>query len=121
MSTTPAPSPTRLRQIALIAQDIERAKYLLTTILGTEVVYIDPQVAQWGIKNFLGKKPNPIHPHPHTRPPIATYNYKYSEPDTQRAIQSPSAETSSKSAPPSNPARTPQSAAFSRNAATAAT
>ncbi|KAK5191388.1 hypothetical protein LTR96_009893 [Exophiala xenobiotica] len=53
MSTTPAPSPTRLRQIALIAQDIERAKYLLTTILGTEVVYIDPQVAQWGIKNFL--------------------------------------------------------------------
>lgn len=53
MSTTPAPSPTRLRQIALIAEDIERAKYLLTTILGTEVVYTDSQVAQWGIKNFL--------------------------------------------------------------------
>jgi len=53
MSTSPAPSPTRLRQIALIAEDFERAKYLLTTILGTEVVYIDPQVAQWGIKNFL--------------------------------------------------------------------
>ncbi len=71
---TVAPTaPTRLRQIALIAEDIDRARYLLvcivwassllinqliplqTTILGTEVVYVDPQVAQWGIQNILGK------------------------------------------------------------------
>jgi len=47
------PCPTRLRQIALIAGDIDRARYLLTTILGTEIVFEDPQVAQWGLKNFL--------------------------------------------------------------------
>ncbi|KIW62524.1 hypothetical protein PV04_10691 [Phialophora macrospora] len=46
-------SPTRLRQIALVAKDLDRARYLLTTVLGTEVVFVDPQVAQWGLKNFL--------------------------------------------------------------------
>lgn len=69
----PPTAPTRLRQIALIAEDLERAAYLLvcglfvlvsfvhlpyclqTTILGTEVVFVDPQVAQWGLKNILGR------------------------------------------------------------------
>ncbi|KAJ9614469.1 hypothetical protein H2200_002606 [Cladophialophora chaetospira] len=46
-------APTRLRQIALVAEDLDRARYLLTTILGTEVVFVDEQVAQWGLKNFL--------------------------------------------------------------------
>ncbi|KAI1608786.1 hypothetical protein EDD37DRAFT_386811 [Exophiala viscosa] len=48
-----ATEPTRLRQIALIAEDLDRATYLLTTVLGTEVVFVDPQVAQWGLKNIL--------------------------------------------------------------------
>ena len=65
---------TRLRQIALIAEDLEKARHLLvskqpgrwtrnyqliislqTTILDTEVVFVDPQVAQWGLKNILGE------------------------------------------------------------------
>ncbi|KIV97450.1 hypothetical protein PV10_01201 [Exophiala mesophila] len=49
----PGSRPTRLRQIALIAEDLDRARHLLTTILDTEVVFIDPQVAQWGLKNIL--------------------------------------------------------------------
>ncbi|KAI4605825.1 hypothetical protein J4E83_010488 [Alternaria metachromatica] len=48
-----APAPTRLRQIALVAEDIECAKQLLTYVLGTEVVFEDPAVEQWGLKNFL--------------------------------------------------------------------
>lgn len=28
---------------------------LQTTVLDTEVVFVDPQVAQWGLKNILGK------------------------------------------------------------------
>jgi hypothetical protein len=71
---TLGPSPTRLRQIALIAEDLEKARHLLvskrprrwtrnyqliissqTTILDTEVVFVDPQVAQWGLKNILGE------------------------------------------------------------------
>jgi len=51
MALTPA--PTRLRQIALVAEDIERAKQQLTYVLGTEVVFEDPAVEQWGLKNFL--------------------------------------------------------------------
>ncbi|RYN46519.1 hypothetical protein AA0114_g8309 [Alternaria tenuissima] len=47
------PAPTRLRQIALVAKDIERAKQLITHVLGTEVVFEDPAVGQWGLKNFL--------------------------------------------------------------------
>ncbi|KAG9187151.1 hypothetical protein G6011_05022 [Alternaria panax] len=47
------PAPTRLRQIALVAQDIERAKQLITYVLGTEVVFEDLAVGQWGLKNFL--------------------------------------------------------------------
>jgi hypothetical protein len=27
--------------------------WLQTKVIGTEVVYEDPQVAQWGLKNFL--------------------------------------------------------------------
>ncbi|EXJ54547.1 hypothetical protein A1O7_09888 [Cladophialophora yegresii CBS 114405] len=52
-STLTTASPTRLRQIALVAEDLDRAQHLLTTVLGTEVVFVDPQVAQWGLKNFL--------------------------------------------------------------------
>jgi len=60
------PEPTRLRQIALVAEDLERARHLLvyqflslfldmeaeerqTTVLGTEVIYEDPAVAHWGL------------------------------------------------------------------------
>lgn len=28
---------------------------LQTTILDTEVVFVDPQVAQWGLENILGE------------------------------------------------------------------
>ncbi|KAH7397203.1 hypothetical protein BKA66DRAFT_508985 [Pyrenochaeta sp. MPI-SDFR-AT-0127] len=48
-----APAPTRLRQIALVTKDLERSKQLLTHVLGTEVIYEDPAVGQWGLKNFL--------------------------------------------------------------------
>ena len=45
--------PVRLRQIALVARDLEASKAFLTYILGTEVIYTDPEVEQWGLKNFL--------------------------------------------------------------------
>ncbi|KAH8684263.1 hypothetical protein BGZ60DRAFT_367492 [Tricladium varicosporioides] len=47
------PTPTRLRQIALVAEDLEKATKLLTTVIGTEVIYTDPAVEQWGLKNIL--------------------------------------------------------------------
>jgi hypothetical protein len=59
MSKKPGPpntagsGPTRLRQIALVAEDLQRAKELLTYIIGTEVIYVDPQVGQWGLENIL--------------------------------------------------------------------
>lgn len=59
MSKKPGPpnttgaGPTRLRQIALVARDLSKAKELLTYVLGTEVVYVDPAVGQWGLDNFL--------------------------------------------------------------------
>jgi catechol 2,3-dioxygenase-like lactoylglutathione lyase family enzyme len=59
MSKKPGPpntagsGPVRLRQIALVARDLEKAKHLLTHILGTEVIYVDPSVGQWGLDNFL--------------------------------------------------------------------
>lgn len=63
-------APTRLRQIAFVARDIDQARQLLvrtcllfnisatdysfqTHVLGTEVIYEDPSVGQWGLKNFL--------------------------------------------------------------------
>ncbi|KAI8931559.1 hypothetical protein NX059_011214 [Plenodomus lindquistii] len=46
-------APTRLRQIALVAEDLEEAKRLLTHVLGVPVIYEDPSVAQWGLRNFL--------------------------------------------------------------------
>ncbi|KAH7397799.1 hypothetical protein BKA64DRAFT_708478 [Cadophora sp. MPI-SDFR-AT-0126] len=46
-------APTRLRQIALVAKDLEKASHLLTTVIGTEVIYRDPAVEQWGLKNIL--------------------------------------------------------------------
>ncbi|KAF2260672.1 hypothetical protein CC78DRAFT_536259 [Lojkania enalia] len=53
LQSAAGPVPTRLRQIALVVKDLERAKYLLTHIIGTEVVFEDPTVEQWGLKNFL--------------------------------------------------------------------
>jgi hypothetical protein len=73
-STSNDTSPTRLRQIALVSEDLERAKHLLvwisllrtcshgllannetqTTVIGTEVIFVDPGVGQWGLKNILG-------------------------------------------------------------------
>lgn len=59
MSSRPGPpntteaGPTRLRQIALVAKDLEKAKRQLTYVLGTEVIYEDPAVGQWGLENFL--------------------------------------------------------------------
>ncbi|PSN74043.1 hypothetical protein BS50DRAFT_595526 [Corynespora cassiicola Philippines] len=47
------PAPTRLRQIALVAQDLESAKQQLTHVMGTEVIFEDPVVGQFGLKNFL--------------------------------------------------------------------
>ncbi|KAJ8113098.1 hypothetical protein OPT61_g4707 [Boeremia exigua] len=49
----PGTAPTRLRQIALVARDIDRARQLLTHVIGTSVIYEDPAVGQWGLKNFL--------------------------------------------------------------------
>ncbi|KAL6247284.1 hypothetical protein RBB50_005630 [Rhinocladiella similis] len=72
-STLTSTSPTRLRQIAFIAHDMERARYLLTTILDTEVVYVDPAVSRWGIENVLVSIGgdiieicSPLKPGPHT-------------------------------------------------------
>jgi F420-dependent methylenetetrahydromethanopterin dehydrogenase len=45
--------PTRLRQIALVAHDLKKAEDILTYVLGTEVIYVDPNVAKWGLENFL--------------------------------------------------------------------
>ena len=50
---TAGTGPVRLRQIALVAKDLQKAKELLTKLLGTEVIYIDPAVGQWGLENFL--------------------------------------------------------------------
>jgi len=47
------PSPTRLRQIALVSADLKKAERLLTKVLQTEVVFVDPGVGQWGLENFL--------------------------------------------------------------------
>lgn len=43
----------RLRQVALVAHDLARAKELLTKVIGTEVIYVDPGVGQWGLENVL--------------------------------------------------------------------
>ena len=45
--------PTRLRQIALVSNDLARAKHLLTHIFQAPVIFEDPAVEQWGLKNFL--------------------------------------------------------------------
>ncbi|KAF2641192.1 hypothetical protein P280DRAFT_399231 [Massarina eburnea CBS 473.64] len=49
-----ASAPTRLRQIALVTDDLERARHQITHVIGTEVIFEDPEVAQFGLKNFLG-------------------------------------------------------------------
>ncbi|KAG0645841.1 hypothetical protein D0Z07_7943 [Hyphodiscus hymeniophilus] len=53
MSQLLGPSPTRLRQIALVAKDLQRAEHLLTKVIGTKVIFVDPAVGPWGLKNFL--------------------------------------------------------------------
>jgi hypothetical protein len=30
-----------------------------TKVIGTEVIFVDPGVGQWGLKNFLGSAPGP--------------------------------------------------------------
>ncbi|KAF2802706.1 uncharacterized protein BDZ99DRAFT_512370 [Mytilinidion resinicola] len=45
--------PTRLRQVAFVTDDLAKAKRLLTSILGTEIVYEDPRVGAFGLANFL--------------------------------------------------------------------
>ena len=50
---TAGTGPVRLRQIALVAKDLKNAEQLLTHVLGTEVIYVDPAVGQWGLENFL--------------------------------------------------------------------
>lgn len=45
--------PTRLRQIALVAHDLDRARNLITHVFSVPVIFEDPMVAQWGLKNFL--------------------------------------------------------------------
>ncbi|KAL5408782.1 hypothetical protein PMIN06_007602 [Paraphaeosphaeria minitans] len=50
---TPNNAPTRLRQIALVVKDIERARRELTHVIGTVVIFEDAAVAQFGLKNFL--------------------------------------------------------------------
>ncbi|OAT10999.1 hypothetical protein BDBG_06758 [Blastomyces gilchristii SLH14081] len=49
-----AAGPTRLRQLALVAHDLKRAEYLLTKVIGTEVLFVDPGVAVWGLENVIG-------------------------------------------------------------------
>ncbi|CAI6331835.1 unnamed protein product [Periconia digitata] len=51
--TAAATTPTRLRQIALVTDDLEKARRQLTYVIGTEIIYEDPEVAQWGLKNIL--------------------------------------------------------------------
>ena len=53
MAATLGPAPTRLRQIALVATDLDRARQQLVHVLGTEVMFEDPVVAQFGLKNIL--------------------------------------------------------------------
>lgn len=50
---TPEAGTTRLRQIALVARDLKKAEELLTKVIGTEVIYVDPGVEKWGLKNIL--------------------------------------------------------------------
>ncbi|KAH7069552.1 hypothetical protein BKA63DRAFT_421404 [Paraphoma chrysanthemicola] len=50
---TLGPAPTRLRQIALVTKDLEKTKQLITHVFGTEVIFEDPIVGQWGLKNGL--------------------------------------------------------------------
>lgn len=48
------PAPTRLRQIALAAKDLDNARQLLTYVLGIGFAFEDDSVEQWGLKNFIG-------------------------------------------------------------------
>ncbi|KAL1953458.1 hypothetical protein VTO42DRAFT_2796 [Malbranchea cinnamomea] len=50
---SPGPAPTRLRQIALVAKDLKKAEHLLTTVLRTEVIFVDPGVEKFGLRNIL--------------------------------------------------------------------
>ncbi|KAK2812266.1 hypothetical protein FQN50_001624 [Emmonsiellopsis sp. PD_5] len=52
-TTSHPPCPTRVRQIALVAQDLERAEYLLTKVIGSEVIFVDAGVELFGLENIL--------------------------------------------------------------------
>ncbi|XP_014554704.1 hypothetical protein COCVIDRAFT_39450 [Bipolaris victoriae FI3] len=47
------PAPTRLRQIALAAKDLDNTRQLLTYVLGIGFAFEDDAVEQWGLKNFM--------------------------------------------------------------------
>ena len=53
MAASLGPAPTRLRQIALVAADLDGARQKLEHVLGTKVMFEDPSVAQFGLRNFL--------------------------------------------------------------------
>ncbi|EEH34939.2 hypothetical protein PAAG_05986 [Paracoccidioides lutzii Pb01] len=53
MSSPATSAPTRLRQIALVSLNLKRAEHLLTKVIGTEVVFVDPGVEKWGLENIL--------------------------------------------------------------------
>jgi len=44
---------TRLRQIALVAQNLKESERILTKVFGVPTVYRDPHVERWGLKNIL--------------------------------------------------------------------
>lgn len=37
----------------MVAKDLKKAEELLTKVIGTEVVYVDPGVGKWGLENIL--------------------------------------------------------------------
>ncbi|KAF1811521.1 hypothetical protein P152DRAFT_58665 [Eremomyces bilateralis CBS 781.70] len=52
-ASTSKVAPTRLRQVALVAKNLDETRRLMTKIFGVDVIYEDPLVAKWGLKNFL--------------------------------------------------------------------
>lgn len=44
---------TRLRQLALVTADLDSVKQLLVYVLGTSLVFEDPNVVQFGLKNVI--------------------------------------------------------------------
>ena len=46
-------SHIRIRQICLVAQDLDRIQRLCESVFGVEVCYRDPGVGKYGLHNFL--------------------------------------------------------------------